>query len=174
MKPRYFLGALAVALGIIWIVGITHTLITDVFSVNLQNPAAWADQIYLPSSVFSTLLFLGFLLAWIYYTFSSRFKRCLDAKQTFGLWTLLFAMSVLSNIICLVLFIQFTVVQAPASQNAIGGGTFVDIPPYFELIPLTFVNGLLLFWLPSCFLSQQTLRFIPPFSYELNSLTEQR
>ena len=54
-------------------------------------------------------------------------------------------------------------------QQFLGGGTFVNIPPYEFLIPLTVVNGLLLFWLPSCFLTQRTLRFIPPLSYELTT-----
>lgn len=154
--------------------GITHLLITDVLPVSLANPQAWAQQIYFPSSALSTLLYIGFLFAWIYYTYNQRCKSSQEAKQTISLWLSLFGMSVVSNIVSLVLFIQLTVVQAPPSQATVAGGTFVNMPPYEYLIPLTLVNALLLFWLPTCFLSQRTLRFIPPLSYELNSLTEKR
>ena len=69
---------------------------------------------------------------------------------------------------------QFITVLAPGTQNLLGGGTFVDVPPYELVIPLTIVNAMLLFWLPSCFLTQRTLRFVPPLSYELISLIEKR
>lgn len=174
MKVKYFFGGLAIALGVIWMAGITHALITDFLPVALQNPQAWAQQVYFPSSIVSTILYLGFLAAWIFYSLNQRFRSCADAKKSIVLWLTLLGISIASNILSLVFFIQFTVVQAPANQNSIAGGTFINIPPYEYLIPLTLVNGLLLFWLPSCFLSQRTLRFIPPFSYELNSLTEKR
>lgn len=174
MKARYLLGGLAIAFGVIWMTGITHALITDVLPVALQNPQAWAQQVYFPSSAVSTILYLGFLVAWIYYSFNQRCKSCSDAKKTIVVWLMLLGMSIASNIISLILFIQFTVVQAPANQSSMAGGTFVNMPPYEYLVPLTLLNAVLLFWLPSCFLSQRTLRFIPPLSYELNSLTENR
>lgn len=154
--------------------GITYGLITDVLPVSLQRPDEWAQQIYFPASAVSTLIYVGFLLAWVYYSYNRRCANCAEAKHTISIWLSLFAMAVISNIIVLILFIQFTVVQAPATQVALAGASFVNAPPYEFLIPLTLVNGLLLFWLPSCFLSQRTLRFIPPISYELNTLTEKR
>ena len=174
MKARYVAGGLAIAFGVVWIMVITIGLITDVLPVSLQNPVAWAQQIYFPAGAVSTLLYVGFLLAWVYYSYNRRCKNCAEAKQTINIWLSLFGMAVISNIIVLILFIQFTVVQAPASQAALAGASFVNAPPYEFLIPLTLVNGLLLFWLPTCFLSQRTLRFIPPMSYELNTLTEKR
>jgi hypothetical protein len=174
MKAKYFAGGLAITVGVIWITGITYALITDVLPVSLQNPQAWAQQIYLPSSAVSSLVYVGFLMAWIFYTYNRRCKNSDEAKQTISLWLSLFGMAVISNIISLILFIQFTIVQAPAVAASVGGGSFVDAPPYEFLVPLTFINALLLFWLPTCFLSQRTLRFIPPFSYELNTLTEKR
>ena len=174
MKKRYFVGGLTIAFGVFWIMVITFGLITDVLPVSLQNPAAWAQQIYFTASAISTLLYLGFLLAWVYYSYNRRCANCAEAKQTINIWLSLLGMAVISNITVLVLFIQFTVVQAPASQAALAGASFVNAPPYEFLIPLTFVNGLLLFWLPTCFLSQRTLRFIPPMSYELNTITEKR
>ena len=174
MKARYIAGGLAVVLGVIWIMGVTHFLIVNILPVALKDPAAWADQIYFPSSAVSTVIYFGFLLAWVYYSYNRRCKSCSEAKQTLGLWLGLFGMSVASNIISLILFIQLTVVQAASSQAMPGGGAVVNAPPYEYLIPLTLINGLLLFWLPSCFLSQRTLRFIPPLSYELNTITEKR
>lgn len=174
MKTRYIAGVIALVLGVFWITGVTHFLIVNIMPVSLQFPAAWADQIYLPSSAVSTVIYFGFLLAWVYYSYNRRCKSCSEAKQTLGLWLSLFGMSVASNIISLILFIQFTVVQAASSQAMPGGGAIVNAPPYEYLIPLTFVNGLLLFWLPTCFISQRTLRFIPPLSYELNTIMEKR
>ena len=174
MKTRYLLGSLAITLGIFWIMLVTSFMIANVLPVALQAPEQWAQQIYLPSASLSTVVYLGFLLAWIYYSFNKRCKNCLEAKQTLGLWLTLFGMSIFSNIVSLILFIQFTVVQATASQAAPGGTLVVNAPPYEFLVPLTLLNGLLLFWLPSCFLSQRTLRFIPPFSYELNTISEKR
>ena len=174
MKERYVTGGLTIAFGVFWIVGITFGMITDVLPVSLQHPLAWAQQIYLPASAVSTLLYIGFLLAWVYYSYNKRCANSLEARQTISIWLSLFGMALISNIIVLVLFIQFTVVQAPASQATLGGASFVNAPPYEFLIPLTLVNGLLLFWLPTCFLSQRTLRFVPPMSYELNTLTEKR
>lgn len=174
MKARYIAGGLAVVLGVVWTMGITHLLITDIFPVSLQFPGEWAQQVYFPSSAVSTVIYLGFLLAWVYYSYNRRCKSCSETKQTLGFWLGLFAMSVASNIISLILFIRLTVVQAASSQAMPGGGAVVNAPPYEYLIPLTIVNGLLLFWLPSCFLSQRTLRFIPPLSYELNTITEKR
>ncbi|WP_255002199.1 hypothetical protein [Cyanobium sp. HWJ4-Hawea] len=154
--------------------GITFGLITDVLPVSLQSPAAWAQQIYFPASAVSTLLYVGFLLAWVNYSYNKRCANGKEAQQTITIWLSLLGMAIVSNIIVLVLFIQFTIVQAPATQAALGGASFVNAPPYEFLIPLTLVNGLLLFWLPTCFLSQRTLRFIPPMSYELNTFTEKR
>ena len=174
MKLRYIAGGLAIAIGIVWITGVTYTLISDILPVSLAAPTQWAQQVYLPSGALSTILYLGFLLAWIYYSYNRRCKSCIETKQTIGLWISLFSMAIVSNVISLVIFIQFTVVQGLANQAAPGGGAFVNAPPYEYLIPLTLINGLLLFWLPSCFLSQRTLRFIPPFSFELNTITEKR
>lgn len=174
MKVRYVVGGLAVAVGVFFIMVITNALITDVLPVALQNPQAWAQQIYFPSSAVSTVLYIGFLLAWVNYSYNRRCKSCAEAKQTVGLWLILFGMSIASNILTLILFIQLTVVQAPPTQSSVAGGTFINLPPYEFLIPLTLINGLLLYWLPSCFLSQRTLRFIPPLSYELTTLTEKR
>ena len=174
MKARYVAGGLTIAFGVFWIMAVTFGMITDVLPVSLQDPPAWAQQIYLPASAVSTLLYIVFLLAWVYYSYNRRCANCLEAKQTISIWLSLFGMAVFSNIIVLVLFIQFTVVQAPASQAAQAGASYVNAPPYEFLIPLTFVNGLLLFWLPTCFLSQRTLRFIPPMSYGLNTLMEKR
>ena len=174
MKPRYIAGAIAIAIGIFWIVGITRFLITDILPVQLKFPTAWADQIYFPASALSTLLYLAFLGAWIYYSYNSRFKSSEEAKNTISLWFSILAISIISNVISLVLFIQFTVVQAPAMQGAMQGGTFVDMPPYEFLIPMTLINAFLLYWIPSCFLTQRTVRFVPPFSYELNSIAEKR
>lgn len=174
MKARYVVGTIAIAVGVIWIMGVTRALITDVLPVSLKDPGSWADQVYFPSSAVSTLLYAGFLLAWLYYSYNKRCKSSEEAKHSIGLWLSLFAMAVLSNVISLVLFIQLTVVQAPAMPGTLAGGSFISAPPYEFLVPLTFINGLLMFWLPSCFLSQRTLRFIPPFSYEINSMTEKR
>lgn len=169
MKSKYFFGGLFVLLGILWIVGATHFLITDVFPVQLQDPLAWAQQVYFPASSISTVLYLGFLLAWVFYSFNSRFTSSSKAKTTITLWLLLFIAAIVSNIVALVLCIQFITVVGSSTEQFLGGGTFVNIPPYEFLIPLTVVNGLLLFWLPSCFLTQRTLRFIPPLSYELTT-----
>lgn len=174
MKLRYIAGGMAIAFGIIWITVVTYTLISDILPVSLQDPARWAQQVYLPSGALSTIMYLGFLLAWVYYSYNRRCKSCNEANQSLGLWFSLFGMSIASNAVSLVLFIQFTIVQGSVSQAAAGGGAFVNAPPYEFLIPLTLINGLLLFWLPSCFLGQRTLRFIPPFSYELNTITEKR
>ena len=38
MKSKYFFGGLFVLIGVLWIVGATHFLITDVFPVQLQDP----------------------------------------------------------------------------------------------------------------------------------------
>jgi hypothetical protein len=174
MKPRYIAGGLLTAIGVFWMTGITYFLIADLLPVSLQSPAQWAQQVYLPSGALSTIIYLGFLLAWVYYTHNRRCKSCNDAKLSLGLWLSLFGMSIVSNAISLFVFIQFTVVQAAANQAAPGGGTFINAPPYEYLIPMTLINGLILFWLPSCFLSQRTLRFIPPFSYELNTMMDKR
>lgn len=174
MKSKYFFGGFFVFLGIVWTVGIMRFLITDVYPVELQDPLAWAQQVYFPASAISTLLYLAFLFAWIFYSLNSRFRSSANAKATISLWLTLLAMSIASNIITLVICIQFITVLAPGAQNILGGGTFVNTPPYELVIPLTIVNAMLLFWLPSCFLSQRTLRFVPPLSYELISLTEKR
>jgi len=173
MKTRYVLGGLAITMGIFWIMLVTSFLIEN-YSLGLRDPIKWSQQIYLPSGALSSILYLCFLLAWIYYTFIRKCKNCLEAKQTLGLWLTLLGMAISSNIVSLVLFINFTTVQATASPNFQTGVIDIDAPPYELLIPLTLVNGLLLFWLPSCFLSQRTLRFIPPFSYELNTISEKR
>lgn len=174
MKARYVAGGLAIAFGVIWIMGITFGLITNLLPTSLQYPDVWAQQIYFPASAVSTLLYVGFLSAWIYYSYNRRCANCAEAKQTISIWLSLFGMAVISNIIVLILFIQFTVVQAPATQATVAGASYVNAPPYEFLIPLTLVNGVLLFWLPTCFLSQRTLRFIPPMSYELNTIMEKR
>jgi len=174
VKKKHYAGALSITIGVIWIIAITFILITDILPVSLQNPSAWAQQIYLPASAISTILYIAFLLTWIYYSFNRRCKNSAEANQTTSLWFILLGMAVVSNIIILILFIQFTVVQAPAMAGAMAGASFVNSPPYEFLIPLTLINGLLLFWLPSCFLSQRTLRFIPPFSYQLNTIIEKR
>jgi hypothetical protein len=174
MKARYVAGGLAIAFGVIWIMGITFGLITNVLPVSLQNPDAWAQQIYFPASAVSTLLYVGYLFAWVYFSYNRRCANYAEAKKTIVIWLSLFAMALITNIIVLILFIQFTIVQAPATQATLGGASFVNAPPYEFLIPLTLINGLLLFWLPTCFLSQRTLRFIPPLSYELNTITEKR
>ena len=172
MKARYVAGGLAIAFGVIWIMGITFGLITDVLPVSLERPVEWAQQIYFPASAVSTLIYVGFLLAWVYYSYNRRCANCSEAKQTISIWLSLLGMAVISNIIVLILFIQFTVVQAPATQAALAGASFVNAPPYEFLIPLTLINGLLLFWLPTCFLSQRTLRFIPPRSQRVAELGE--
>ncbi len=174
MKSKYFFGGFFVFLGIVWTVGIMRFLITDVYPVELQDPLAWAQQVYFPASAISTLLYLAFLFAWIFYSLNSRFRSSANAKATISLWLTLLAMSIASNIITLIICIQFITVLAPGTQNILGGGTFVNTPPYELVIPLTIINAMLLFWLPSCFLSQRTLRFVPPLSYELISLTEKR
>lgn len=174
MKPRYLFGVLFIAIGIAWIVGITQILITSVFPVELQNPQAWAQNIYFPASAVSTILYLAFLFAWIFYSAKARFSSSSQAKSTIGLWLLLFAASIVSNVVVLVLYIQLTPSVTAASAALLGGGTFVSVPPYQYLVPLTIVNGALLFWLPSCFLTQLTLRFIPPLSFEFSSLIEKR
>jgi len=173
MKLRYIAGGLAVALGVIWMTVITHSLITNILDVSLQDPAQWAQQVYLPAGVLSVIIYIGFLLAWIYYSYNCRCKSCIEAKQTISLWISLFCMSIVSNVFSLIIFIEFTVVQGLAIPNS-KGLVAVNAPPYEYLVPMTLINGLLLFWLPSCFLSQRTLRFIPPFSYELNTVTEKR
>ena len=145
-----------------------HFLITD-FPCPAPEPLAWAQQVYFPASSLSTVLYLGFLLAWVFYSVNSRFTSSSKAKTTITLWLLLFIAAIVSNIVALVLCIQFITVVGSSTQQFLGGGTFVNIPPYEFLIPLTVVNGLLLFWLPSCFLTQRTLRFIPPLSYELTT-----
>lgn len=174
MKAKYAFGGLSVLFGILWIVGITHWLITDVLPVQLQDRIAWAEQVYFPVSSLSTLLYLGFLFAWIFYSFNSRFRSSSSAKASISLWLILFVISIFSNIIVLVVCVEAITVIAPASKDLLGGGNFVAYPPYEFLVPFTIINGLLLFWLPSCFLTQRTLRFIPPFSYEISSLTEKR
>ena len=174
MKSRYFLGGFFVFIGIVWTVGIMQFLIINVYDTQLQNPSAWASQVYLPAGAISTLLYLGFLFAWIFYSLNSRFRSSANARATITLWVTLLAMSIASNIITLIVCIQFITVLAPGTQNLLGGGTFVDVPPYELVFPLTIVNAILLFWLPSCFLSQRTLRFVPPLSYELISLSEKR
>lgn len=174
MNKKYLAGGIAIALGVIWITGITYSLITSFLPVSLPNPEAWAQQIYFPSSTVSTLLYIFFLLAWVFYSHTKRCKSSADAKMALGPWLMLLGMSWLSNVVCLVLFIQLTVVQAPANQSAMQGGSFVNNPPYEYLIPLALVNALLLFWLPSVFLTQRTLRFVPPFSYQIQSILEKR
>ena len=174
MKKKHYAGALSITIGVIWIMAITFVLITDILPVSLQNPSAWAQQIYFPASAISTILYIAFLLTWIYYSFNRRCKNSAEAIKTTSLWLILLGMGVVSNIIILILFIQFTVVQAPAMAGSMAGASFVNSPPYEFLIPLTLINGLLLFWLPTCFLSQRTLRFIPPFSYKLNTMIEKR
>ena len=174
MKPRYLFGVLFIAIGIGWIVGITQILITSVLPVQLQSPQAWAQNIYFPASAVSTILYLTFLFAWIFYSAKARFSSSSQAKATISLWLILLAASIVGNVVILVLYIQLTPSYAAASQALLGGGTFVSIPPYEYLVPLTVVNGALLFWLPSCFLTQRTLRFIPPLSFEFSSLIEKR
>ena len=169
MKLKYFLGGLFVLVGILWIVGITHFLITDVLPVQLQDPVAWAQQVYFRASSISTVLYCCFLLVWVIYSFNSRNTSSNIAKTKFTIWLGLFIAAIISNIIILALCIQFITVVGSSTQQLLGGGTFVNNPPYEFLVPLTIVNGLLLFWLPSCFLSQRTLRFIPPLSYELTT-----
>ena len=75
------LGGLFVLLGILWIVGATHFLFTDFLPVDLQNSQAWAQQVYFPASSISTVLYLGFLLAWVLYSFNSRFTSSVKPKQ---------------------------------------------------------------------------------------------
>jgi len=174
VKKKHYAGAFTIAIGVIWIMGITFALITDVLPVSLQNPSAWAQQIYFPASAISTILYIAFLMTWIYYSFNRRCKNSEEAIQTTSLWFTLLGMAVSCNIIILILFIQFTIVQAPAMPGSMAVDSFVNSPPYEFLIPLTLINGLLLFWLPTCFLSQRTLRFIPPFSYQLNTIIEKR
>lgn len=174
MKSRFIFGGIFVCLGIIWIVGITHYLIVEVLPVQLQSPQAWAEQVYFPASSISTLIYLGFLFSWIYYSFNSRFTSSSNAKSSISLWFILFIISIISNIIVLVICVEGIKVIAPAQQSLLQGGSFISYPPYEWLIPFTILNGILLFWLPSCYLTQRTLRFIPPLSYELISLTEKR
>jgi hypothetical protein len=174
MKPRYLFGGLFVLIGIFWITGITQLLITSVLPVQLRNPEAWAQQIYFPASAISTILYLSLLFAWIFYSAKARFASSSQAKTAITLWLLLFIASIVGNIIALVLCIQLIVVVGSSSQALLGGGTFVSVPPYEFLVPFTLINAALLFWLPSCFLTQRTLRFIPPLSFELSSLIEKR
>lgn len=174
MKKKHYAGAFSIAFGVIWIMLITFALITDVLPVSLQYPSAWAQQIYFPASAISTTLYIAFLLTWIYYSFNKRCKNSAEAIKTTRLWFSLLGMAISSNILILILFIQFTVVQAPAMAGSMAGASYVNSPPYEFLIPLTLINALLLFWLPTCFLSQRTLRFIPPFSYQLNAIIEKR
>jgi len=169
MKSKYFFGGLFILLGIVWISGITHFLITNVLPVQLQDPTAWAQQVYFRASSLSTLFYLGFLFAWVTYSFNSRYKNSSDARAKIIVWFSLFIASIVTNMVVLALCIQFTTVVVPGSQQIMGGGTFVNTPPYEFLMPLTTVNVLLLYWLPSCFLSLRTLRFVPPFSYEITS-----
>jgi len=105
MKARYIAGGLAITFGVIWIMGITFGLITDVLPVSLQRPAEWAQQIYFPASAVSTLLYVGFLMSWIYYSYNRRCSNCAEAKQTISICLSLFAMAIATNIIVLILFI---------------------------------------------------------------------
>lgn len=174
MKPRYLVGGLLVFLGIVWIVGVTRLLITDFLDVQVRDLVAWADQIYFPASSWSTFFYIVFLLAWIFYSTKARFSSSSQAKTSLTLWLLLFLASIVSNIAVLIFCIQTITVIGLGSAAAPIGGNFTESPPYEYLIPLTLINGLLLFWLPSCFLTQKTIRFVPPFSHELTSLIEKR
>ena len=174
MKSKYFFGGLFIFIGIVWIIGVTQFLITDVYAAELQFPSAWAVQVYFPAGAISTLLYLGFLFAWIIYSFNSRFRSSGKARATITLWLTLLGMSIVSNIITLIICIETITVFTPANKNFTLGADVLNSPPYELLVPLTIVNAILLFWLPSCFLSQRTLRFVPPLSYELISLSEKR
>ena len=166
MKSKYFFGGLFVLIGILWIVGAT-LLDHRRFPCSSRPLGLGATGLFSASSMSTicTWVFVGVGL----YSFNSRFTSSSKAKTTITLWLLLFIAAIVSNIVALVLCIQFITVVGSSTQQFLGGGTFVNIPPYEFLIPLTVVNGLLLFWLPSCFLTQRTLRFIPPLSYELTT-----
>ena len=168
MKKRQIAGGLAISLGIIWIMAITFVALTNFLPVQMKDVIAWAEQVYFPASAVSTIFYIGFLLSWIWYSFNRRCKNSAEVKKTIGNWLLLMGLAILSNITILLIFSNLITVQSSSTQIS------NNIPPYEFLIPFAFVNGLLLFWLPSCFLSQRSLRFVPPLSYELNSFIEKR
>ena len=174
MKGRYFVGGASVIVGVFWISAFTFFLLTSVLPVQLMHPNIWSEQVYLPAASVSTILYVVLLTCWIFFTTRQRCDSSAEARGYLGLWFTLFGVSWLCNIITLILFIQLTTVVYPANLTTAQGTAFVQFPPYEYLVPLTFINALLLFWLPSVFLSQRTLRFIPPFSYTLCSITEKR
>jgi hypothetical protein len=174
MKTRYFIGLILIAIGVSWITLVTQFLLINILPVQLVDPEIWGQQVYLPSAAVSVIIYLSLLAIWVYCTYHQRYRTSNEARLARGQWFLILAIGIGANILTLILFITFSEVQYPANIQNTAGSSFVQWPPYEFLIPLTLINSLLLYWLPSCFISQRTLRFIPPLSYELINLTEKR
>jgi hypothetical protein len=174
MKKRYFIGVILISLGIIWSTIIIPYLIDNILPVQLSNPEKWTQLVYMPSASLSVLIYLALLLIWVYGTYNQRYKTSNEAKQARGQWMLIMGIGIFLNLTALFLCINLIVVQNPPNMSNTFSTNLTQAYPYEYLIPFAFVNAFLLYWLPSCFISQRTLRFIPPFSYRLTSLLEKR
>jgi hypothetical protein len=171
MKSRYLIGSVFIVLGVVWSTLITQILLAHILPVQLKNAEIWGQQVYLPSALLSIIFYLSLLTIWVYCTYHQRYKTSSEARKARGQWLLILVMGIGLNIFVLILFSIFTFVEYPSDISNQG---IVDATPFEFLIPLMIINSIFLYWLPSCFISQRTLRFIPPFSYKLIKLTEKR
>lgn len=174
MKPIYLLGIIAIAIGILWINVVTSFLLTNVLPLSVPVVEIWAESVYSPSAIVSTLIYLVLLLSWVFFSSKQRCKSSSETRNYKSLWYSLFFLGTVCNMISLFLFIKLTNVDYGTFPSMQQGFIRSDWPGWEFLIPFTFVNAILIFWLPSTFLTMKTLRFIPPFSYQLCSLLEKR
>lgn len=167
MYRRYIAGSALFFLGIMWTIPITHFLIVSVLPVSLRDPEAWTTRIYYPAAIASVISYVFSLFSWILYSYSKRINGFYEAMAEFPRWFACLVAALCSNFFWLYFFVTTQV--APMQGNN-GLPSISDSPPYDYLIPLMLINLALLFWLPSCFLSQRSLRNIPWLSYRVRSL----
>jgi hypothetical protein len=164
MKPKQFIALIiAFAIATAFVLGLQPFLFYQPiipFSMTMNELEEWLGAVLWP--ITWTLYGLGVvvLFIWIWKATTSKFTRATEVLSTQGFWWLLL-------IIYVVLGIGIFLAIAFFNGWMDGSRSF---EPLFWFPPFVFLDGILLFWLPTAIATPRSMRYIPPLAMQLRKL----